>query len=104
MALRHEGAYCSCSKERADETRSSFFLPAVSAGHDVKGTAFTRQSGDLVKVRPSVHSSSRANLTFSTKAQLDLTDETAVTALLEEYKPDVVIHCAAERRPDVVEQ
>ncbi|XP_041863894.1 methionine adenosyltransferase 2 subunit beta isoform X2 [Melanotaenia boesemani] len=34
----------------------------------------------------------------------DLTDEDAVRRLLHEYKPDVVIHCAAERRPDVVER
>ncbi|XP_022625134.1 methionine adenosyltransferase 2 subunit beta isoform X1 [Seriola lalandi dorsalis] len=34
----------------------------------------------------------------------DLTDEDAVRGLLQEYKPDVIIHCAAERRPDVVER
>ncbi|XP_042338997.1 methionine adenosyltransferase 2 subunit beta-like [Plectropomus leopardus] len=34
----------------------------------------------------------------------DLTDEDAVRGLLHEYKPDVVVHCAAERRPDVVER
>ncbi|XP_035481558.1 methionine adenosyltransferase 2 subunit beta isoform X1 [Scophthalmus maximus] len=34
----------------------------------------------------------------------DLTDEDAVRGLLQEYKPNAVIHCAAERRPDVVER
>ncbi|XP_061596473.1 methionine adenosyltransferase 2 subunit beta isoform X2 [Cololabis saira] len=34
----------------------------------------------------------------------DLTDEDAVRRLLHEYKPDVIVHCAAERRPDVVER
>ncbi|XP_054586999.2 methionine adenosyltransferase 2 subunit beta isoform X1 [Nothobranchius furzeri] len=33
----------------------------------------------------------------------DLTDEGAVKRLLHEHKPEVVIHCAAERRPDVME-
>ncbi|BGP39999.1 hypothetical protein JCM10450v2_003979 [Rhodotorula kratochvilovae] len=52
-------------------------------GHDVKGTAYSRASGDLVK--------------------LDLQDEEAVKAFFEDYKPEVVVHCAAERRPDAVE-
>lgn len=34
----------------------------------------------------------------------DLTDEDAVRGLLHEYKPDVIVHCAAERRPDVVDR
>lgn len=34
----------------------------------------------------------------------DLTDEDAVRALLHEHKPDAIVHCAAERRPDVVER
>ncbi|GAA6027212.1 hypothetical protein JCM8097_002489 [Rhodosporidiobolus ruineniae] len=54
------------------------------AGHDVKGTAFSRAGGDLVK--------------------LDLQDEQAVKDFFAEYKPEAVIHCAAERRPDAVEQ
>lgn len=33
----------------------------------------------------------------------DLTDHEAVTNLLEKEKPDVIIHSAAERFPDVVE-
>ncbi|XP_075888227.1 methionine adenosyltransferase 2 subunit beta isoform X1 [Nelusetta ayraudi] len=34
----------------------------------------------------------------------DLTDEDAVRGLLHEHKPDVIVHCAAERRPDIVER
>ncbi|KAJ3588659.1 hypothetical protein NHX12_009513, partial [Muraenolepis orangiensis] len=34
----------------------------------------------------------------------DLLDEDAVRSLLHQLKPDVVVHCAAERRPDVVER
>ncbi|XP_027886184.1 methionine adenosyltransferase 2 subunit beta isoform X1 [Xiphophorus couchianus] len=34
----------------------------------------------------------------------DLTDEDAVRRLLQETKPDVLVHCAAERRPDVMER
>ncbi|KAM4620887.1 methionine adenosyltransferase 2 subunit beta [Polymixia lowei] len=34
----------------------------------------------------------------------DLLDEDAVRTLLQDYKPDVIVHCAAERRPDVVER
>lgn len=34
----------------------------------------------------------------------DLTDEDATRGLLHECKPDIIIHCAAERRPDVVER
>ncbi|XP_017296457.1 methionine adenosyltransferase 2 subunit beta isoform X2 [Kryptolebias marmoratus] len=33
----------------------------------------------------------------------DLTDEDAIRRLLHEYKPEVIVHCAAERRPDIVE-
>uniref|UniRef100_A0A3Q2Z6A5 Methionine adenosyltransferase 2 subunit beta n=1 Tax=Hippocampus comes TaxID=109280 RepID=A0A3Q2Z6A5_HIPCM len=34
----------------------------------------------------------------------DLTDEDAVKTLMSQCKPHVVVHCAAERRPDVVER
>ncbi|GAA6058099.1 hypothetical protein JCM3770_001112 [Rhodotorula araucariae] len=54
-----------------------------ASGHDVKGTGYTRASADLVK--------------------LDLQDDEAVKAFLADYKPDFVVHCAAERRPDAVE-
>ncbi|RIA88592.1 hypothetical protein C1645_799693 [Glomus cerebriforme] len=36
--------------------------------------------------------------------QVDLTDKSAVELLIEEIKPDVIVHCAAERRPDVAER
>lgn len=34
----------------------------------------------------------------------DLTDDEQVHAVVQEYKPEVIIHCAAERRPDIVER
>uniref|UniRef100_S4RXI3 Methionine adenosyltransferase 2 subunit beta n=1 Tax=Petromyzon marinus TaxID=7757 RepID=S4RXI3_PETMA len=34
---------------------------------------------------------------------LDLCDDAAVHNLVQDFKPHVVVHCAAERRPDVVE-
>ncbi|KAK7495281.1 hypothetical protein BaRGS_00013463 [Batillaria attramentaria] len=47
-------------------------------------------------------------LAFSRAGQklkkVDLTNPQAVTEVLQEFKPSVVIHCAAERRPDVVEK
>ena len=36
--------------------------------------------------------------------QLDLLDERSVEALFQQFRPHWVIHCAAERRPDVVEK
>jgi S-adenosylmethionine synthetase len=36
--------------------------------------------------------------------QLDLLDEGAVEALVQQLRPQWVIHCAAERRPDVAEK
>lgn len=35
--------------------------------------------------------------------QLDLADQDAVSALIKQHKPDVIIHAAAERRPDACE-
>ncbi|KAF9319889.1 hypothetical protein BG003_007881 [Podila horticola] len=54
------------------------------AGHEVVGLAFSRAKGDLKK--------------------LDLEDSAAVEAFVDHEKPDVIVHCAAERRPDVVEK
>ncbi|KAK7205734.1 RmlD-like substrate binding domain-containing protein [Myxozyma melibiosi] len=48
------------------------------------GTGFTRASGDIVK--------------------LDLTDPDAVESLLQSTKPAIVVHSAAERRPDVAKE
>ncbi|KDN42968.1 hypothetical protein RSAG8_06494, partial [Rhizoctonia solani AG-8 WAC10335] len=50
-------------------------------GIEVKGTAHTRPSGDVIAI--------------------DLCDEPSATKLIQDFKPDWVIHCAAERRPDV---
>jgi len=57
---------------------------AKAAGHEVKGLAFSRATEDLIK--------------------LDLHDSAAFEKLCEDFKPDVVIHAAAERRPDVAEK
>jgi S-adenosylmethionine synthetase len=50
---------------------------------DVVGTGFRRATGNVVAI--------------------DLTDREAVERLLREQRPDVIIHSAAERRPDVSE-
>jgi S-adenosylmethionine synthetase len=50
-------------------------------GEPVIGTGFTRVSPPLL--------------------QLNLTDRVAVEAFLGTHRPSVVVHCAAERRPDV---
>lgn len=36
--------------------------------------------------------------------KLNLLDKDAVTDLLNSYRPDAIIHCAAERFPDKVEK
>ncbi|CAL8401397.1 unnamed protein product [Boreogadus saida] len=48
------------------------------------GTAYSRARGSLLRC--------------------DLLDEEAVRSLLNQHTPDVIVHCAAERRPDVVER
>lgn len=53
-------------------------------GWITQGLAFSRAKGDLIKV--------------------DLTDKTATEEVFKSFKPSVVINCAAERRPDVVER
>ncbi|KPV75524.1 uncharacterized protein RHOBADRAFT_44031 [Rhodotorula graminis WP1] len=54
-----------------------------SSRQDTTGTAYSRATADLVK--------------------LDLHDGQAVETLLADFKPELVVHCAAERRPDAVE-
>lgn len=58
----------------------------IDKGYDSKALALTRSdpSKQLVK--------------------LDLTDTAAVELCLREYQPDLIVHTAAERRPDVVEK
>ncbi|CED83486.1 C-3 sterol dehydrogenase/3-beta-hydroxysteroid dehydrogenase and related dehydrogenases [Phaffia rhodozyma] len=51
---------------------------------EVKGLGFTRSTDQLLK--------------------LDLLDPEAVRALIDEFNPDVVVHSAAERRPDAAEE
>lgn len=68
----------------------------------VKGTAYSRASGDLVKV--SLRRLLPIHLhPLSGPLQLDLQDEEAVEAFLADFQPEFVVHCAAERRPDAVE-
>ena len=55
----------------------------VDATEDLIGTARSR-------ITPPLH-------------QLDLTDEQAVRAAFAQWSPDLVVHSAAERRPDVVD-
>ncbi|SPO29957.1 related to Vacuolar protein sorting-associated protein VPS5 [Ustilago trichophora] len=57
----------------------------IEKGFDTKALAFTRSdpSKQLIK--------------------LDLTDAAAVEACLRDFQPDLIIHTAAERRPDIVE-
>ncbi|KAJ2355684.1 hypothetical protein IWW50_003157, partial [Coemansia erecta] len=50
---------------------------------EVIGTAFSRATDKLEK--------------------LDLSDQAAVSAFLSKHQPQAVIHCAAEKRPDVAE-
>ncbi|KAK2461286.1 hypothetical protein APHAL10511_006813 [Amanita phalloides] len=54
------------------------------SGHDVIGLSHSRGGKGLI--------------------QLDLTDEEEVDKLFERNRPEWVIHCAAERRPDVAEK
>ncbi|PIA18259.1 NAD dependent epimerase/dehydratase [Coemansia reversa NRRL 1564] len=56
----------------------------VKRGHTVIGTAFSRAGFGLEK--------------------LDLKDATAVTQFMKHYRPQAVIHCAAETRPDFAER
>ncbi|KAJ2627816.1 hypothetical protein H4R22_004209 [Coemansia sp. RSA 1290] len=56
---------------------------AESRGHTVIGTAFSRATDKLAK--------------------LDLSDEQAVSDFLTKHRPQAIIHCAAEKRPDVAE-
>ncbi|KAI8374879.1 hypothetical protein BD560DRAFT_393487 [Blakeslea trispora] len=55
-----------------------------NSGWEVVGTAYSRAKDNLLK--------------------LDLTDGQAVEQFLDQHKPNVVVHCAAERRPDVADQ
>lgn len=58
-------------------------LAPLAEGGSLTGLAFSRAKAPL--------------------AALDLTDAAAVRAAFGRYKPDLVVHAAAERRPDVVD-
>lgn len=53
-------------------------------GHLVKGLAFSRATNGLEKI--------------------DLRDTAAVEKLIKDFEPNLLVHCAAERRPDVAEK
>jgi len=56
------------------------------SGWDVTGLAFSRsKDGD------------------SHRRKCDITDVNQISAIVKEVKPDVIIHCVAERRPDKVD-
>ncbi|KAL0077766.1 hypothetical protein F4703DRAFT_1933649 [Phycomyces blakesleeanus] len=55
-----------------------------AANIDVVGTAYSRAKNGLVK--------------------LDLANESELEAFIAEQKPNAIVHCAAERRPDVAEK
>ncbi|KAF9807156.1 hypothetical protein IEO21_08356 [Rhodonia placenta] len=63
---------------------SAIYAAYKSAGHTVLGLAHSRPTDEL--------------------RQLDLLDSAEVERVFSEFKPDWVIHCAAERRPDVAEK
>lgn len=56
----------------------------ADGGWECMGLAFTRANANLRKV--------------------DLKDENAVREVVSQFRPKVIVHSAAERRPDVVEQ
>ncbi|KAF5356937.1 hypothetical protein D9756_006617 [Leucocoprinus leucothites] len=63
---------------------SAIYRALRATDYSVVGLANSRTQGELSK--------------------LDLTDQAAVQDFLRQSKPDWVIHCAAERRPDVAEK
>ncbi|KAL1949021.1 hypothetical protein VTO73DRAFT_10827 [Trametes versicolor] len=63
---------------------SAVYAAFTSAGHTVLGLAHSRPTGQL--------------------EQLDLTDYDKTEQVFSKFAPDWVIHCAAERRPDVAEK
>ncbi|KAI0325166.1 NAD-P-binding protein [Cubamyces sp. BRFM 1775] len=63
---------------------SAVYAAFKSAGHTVLGLAHSRPTDEL--------------------KQLDLTDVAATERVFSEFKPEWIIHCAAERRPDAAEK
>ncbi len=84
--------------------------PTMVVSHSMKAmlTGSTGLLGRaLVKAlesRPDIHYTATAfSRAAPPLARLDLNDSDAVLAFVEEYHPDIIIHAAAERRPDAVE-
>lgn len=67
----------------------------ITGASGVLGSA-VREAFSGLDVLALSHSRAGAGLT-----QLDLLDASRVEAAFAEFKPDWVVHCAAERRPDV---
>ncbi|KAF7763564.1 hypothetical protein Agabi119p4_8101 [Agaricus bisporus var. burnettii] len=63
---------------------SAIYKALKKANHSVVGLSYTKKAEGLL--------------------QLDLTDSNAVQFLIQYQRPDWLIHCAAERRPDVAEK
>lgn len=64
--------------------KSSAIVSDIKSFLGVIGTSFSREREGLIKV--------------------DLTNVQAVQDMFANYKPSIVIHCAAERRPDVADK
>ncbi|KAG6918388.1 hypothetical protein DXG01_014789 [Tephrocybe rancida] len=74
-----------CKSRRASGVLGTAVREAfLNANHDVLGLSYSRSGEGLV--------------------QLDLTKEDEVVKVFTGFKPNWVIHCAAERRPDVAEK
>ncbi len=70
---------------------------------DVKGLGFSRADGvRILKVRSHWVEFFLKNFLNIEKA--DLTQESDISELFSKCKPNLVIHCAAEKRPDVASQ
>lgn len=68
----------------------------TAAGHNVKGTAFTRAEGDLVKVSSAPSPLCSRPLT-SSYTQIDLQDKRALDELLKEFRPESACSSPAMR-------
>ena len=85
----------------------SIFVTGVCGqlGHDVVNNAIARGydvvGSDIQPVYSGVADGSA--VTAATYVQLDITDREAVLSVIEEIKPDAIIHCAAWTAVDVAE-
>ncbi|KAL8576443.1 hypothetical protein ACOMHN_049010 [Nucella lapillus] len=69
----------------------------------VLGLAFSRAGNKLRKVDITDKQAVKDILQQFKARKVDITDKQAVKDILQQFKPALVIHSAAERRPDVVE-